>query len=420
MTAKIDAFLAVLARRYPLIVGIFTHQGDKARLTAAIGFVAIYFGVLAHAYFTSTNLVTIHGPVFGGDFIAFWTAAKDAFSNNYIALYQPEMFEQRLGELFPSDDAHRLSWQYPPTMTLLIAPFGALPYLASYGAWAIISTGIFVFVLSRFWTDRTALFYAVFSLAAFQGWITGQTGFFTAALLALAAGFADRRPIVAGLAAGLLTVKPQLGLLIPIAFIAAGCWRAFAAAAITSMALAGVSVLVFGMDAWVAFFEAVTGHGERMQTAVFPVYKVISPFGGMAMAGVPQSAALAIHGVFAMALAVFVFAVWRRIKDWDLRLMALCAAAPLATPYAFYYELAVFIPPIFLVARRALETGWLRGEKPALMVLWIAPLLLPGAPQGLPLSFLIAATAFFVCVRRPYGALMNTLPAKAPLATTPA
>ncbi|MEL7239255.1 MAG: hypothetical protein AAGK78_10360, partial [Planctomycetota bacterium] len=44
-----------------------------------------------------------------------------------------------------------------------------------------------------------------------------------------------------GLAAALLTIKPQLGVLLPIAYLAGGYWRAFFYAAFGSIAFAGAA-----------------------------------------------------------------------------------------------------------------------------------------------------------------------------------
>ena len=205
--------------------------------------------------------------------------------------------------------------------------------------------------------------------------------------------------MLAGIAAGLLTVKPQLGLLIPIAFAAAGCWRAFGAAAATSIALAVFSFFVFGAESWAAFFDAMTAQGARMGESIFPYHKLISPFGFAMTLGAPAIVATAMQGLATIALAAFVFFVWRRTTSRELRLIALIAAAPLATPYAFYYEAPIFIPALMILAKRAIESGWLRFEKQALIALWALPLLAPG-PVWLPIPALLAFAAFALCARR--------------------
>ena len=91
----------------------------------------------------------------------------------------------------------------------------------------------------RDWTDNTAL-----ASPALIG---------TAAGLLL--GELMHRGARRGIAFGLLTVKPQLGLLVPVLLIAQGNWRTFFAAAATALVLAALSVLVYGAEAWQAYFH---------------------------------------------------------------------------------------------------------------------------------------------------------------------
>jgi alpha-1,2-mannosyltransferase len=408
---RIDAVAANVAayivRHYPLLAQFLFERNRRTLIFAAALFSAIYVGVFLVSVATAKDMQTIFGSVIGGDFIVFWSAAKELYTGDIVSLYQDDVFQARLQDLFPAPEPYGLFWLYPPTALLFIAPFGALSYLPALFAWMAINLGGFAVFLSKFWRHGVALFFAMFSLAAFQGWVTGQTGFITAILLTSAAAFAGPRPVIAGIAAGILTIKPQFGLLIPIAFAAAGCWRAFGVAALTGGTLAALSLLVFGADIWMAFFTAFSEHGARMQSEVFPIQKIISPFGAMMVLGANSSLALGVQGLMALGLAGFVFMVWRKVDDWDIRVMVLCAAAPLATPYALYYELPILIPPLFLLARRAVQTGWLRGEKLALIALWAAPLFLPGQLHipGLPLAFIIAASAFALCARRAMSAL---------------
>jgi alpha-1,2-mannosyltransferase len=74
----------------------------------------------------------------------------------------------------------------------------------------------------------------------------GQNGFLTAALLGGALQLLDRRPWLAGMLIGLLTYKPQFGVLIPIALLAGGRWRSIGAAVATVAALLALSFATLG------------------------------------------------------------------------------------------------------------------------------------------------------------------------------
>lgn len=383
-----------LAKRMPLIHQLMTTRLKTSLLVLALIRVVIAVTAFGLAIYTSENLVTEAGPVIGGDFIVFRLAASVAGTPDMIAIYEMANLKEMLEATYLGKDDLNFAWMYPPTMSLVVAPFAIPPYLAAYALWVAVFGGLFLVTVYRLWADKWALFFVAASPAAFQAMITGQNGFLTATLLALAGAFADRRPILAGIAAGLLTVKPQLGLLIPIAFLAAGCWRAFAAAAVTAVLLALASLLVYGPESWIGFYEGVTAHGARMGADGFPYNKLVTPYGLIFMAGAPAIVATLVQTVAGLALAGYVFVVWRRVRDWDLRAAALSTAAILATPYAFYYEIVIMAPALMLIARRGVQSGWLPFEKLTLIIAWIAPMMMP-PPHGTPNISSCAVGAIF-------------------------
>ena len=404
LSRRAGRLAALAARRYPLIARILAGYDKSTLLAAAAGMVAIYAGVYASVILTSENLLTIHDTIVGGDFIVFWTVAQALATDAPLAVYDSEAMEAMLMANFPGRDGYNLTWQYPPTMFLLIAPFASLGYVPALCLWGAGTAAFLAGVLASLWRNYAALAIAFASAAAFHALITGQTGFVTAGLIALAAVYAGRRPALAGLAAGLLTVKPQLGLLIPIAF-AAGAYALMAAL----YALAAVSLALFGPEGWIAFKDAASGHGGMMSTDVFPYFKLITALGLLTQIGAPAPAAMAGQAVVALGLAAFVFHVWRHTEEWDLRAIALIAAAPLATPYALYYELTIFIPAMLLLARRGLERGWLAWERPALVALWGLPLMVPGE-QDSALAAIVAAGALALCARHVLTAIETGAP----------
>src|SRR3546814_13973031 len=82
-------------------------------------------------------------------------------------------------------------------------------------------------------------------------------GFLTGALLIGGLRLLGTKPIVAGILFGILTVKPQLGILLPFALLAARQWTAIAAAGATTVLLVGISVLLFGWESWQAYIDLV-------------------------------------------------------------------------------------------------------------------------------------------------------------------
>ena len=389
------------ADRYPLFSAILFEQRERALTIISAGFMATYAITILVAFWRAGGPQFSSEAILGGDFIVFWSAAKALWSGDAAAIYASATMEAQLLQFFPNEESYRLSWQYPPTAFLLIGPLGALGYLPALFVWWGISVGLLFTILHNFWARRSALVIALGAAAVLQGLLAGQTGLLTASALALAAFFPGRRPLLAGLAAGLLTVKPQFGILLPIAYIAGGHWRAFFTAAITASLLVLATTLMLGPDIWTAFYNAITAHSDRMQSDIFPFYKVISLYGGMVMVGIPIPIAIKIQLAITLGLAIFIFWVWRRHKAPAARTIALCIAAPLAVPYVFYYELAILVVPCFLIAKQAMDKGWLRHEQILLSVLWLAPLFVTSGELGpLPIAALSTSLVFFLGARR--------------------
>ena len=65
----------------------------------------------------------------------------------------------------------------------------------------------------------------------------------------------DRRPILAGLLFGMLSIKPQFGILLPLMLALTGRWRTVLAAATTVLLLVTAASFVFGIDVWTAYIN---------------------------------------------------------------------------------------------------------------------------------------------------------------------
>lgn len=371
-------------------------------IIASCAMLALAVGVSAVQFSRADHYILSGGAAIGGDFVAFYTAAHSLIEGDAAAIYNLDTFENKLHRYGPPKDRFGLSWQYPPTYFFLIAPLAFLGFIPGYVAWTGGTAAAY------FATMRAAGFRGVFLLvilaapSTFHAVITGQNGFLSAALIALAALYPDRRPIVAGLAAALLTVKPQLGLLLPIAYLAGGCWRAFFVAAIGAVALAMASVIAFGPDIWLSFADGARSTSELLARGVMPLFKMTTPFAAARLAGLPVSPSMAVYSAFAALTAAGVAIVWRRVKDAELRAAALAAGVFLAAPYGFYYEMIILALPVALLARRGLNRGWLRYEQLALTLAVCLPLFLPGDPRksGLSLGLFVVVLVAASVVRR--------------------
>src|SRR5262249_22159756 len=148
-------------------------------------------------------------------------------------------------------------WLYPPLLLLAVTPLALLPYPIALVVWQGASFALYLAVIAailrrirhaditvaRLWLRCAIAFPAVFINLGH-----GQNGFLTAGLFGAALVALPQRPLLSGVLFGLLAYKPQFGLLIPVALLAAGQWRTVLAAGITVLALAGAAAIAFGAD----------------------------------------------------------------------------------------------------------------------------------------------------------------------------
>ena len=340
-------------------------------------------GVPSYALFIvwtvmSDGLVFPNGGIVGGDFVAFWTAARAVLGGGYPGIYDASVFEAALHGTGADHEHFGLTWQYPPHAMLLYAPLAMLPYMAGYAAFTGLGLAAFAGVLRGVaGVPWRVVGLILLSSPLFHVVVCGQAGTYLGALMLAALLLPDRRPLVAGVCAGVLTIKPQLGVLIPIAYAAGGHWRAFGAAATTGVLLVAGSLAVFGTEAWSAFFAQILGVTEMVGDAVYPLHKMVTVFAALRQAGLPEWLAAAGQG------AAFVFAVWacwtvwRGARPLPEKAAITTGLAFLCTPYAYFYDTAV-LALAFLIAGRGVS-----AETPArlaaLGLVFFAPVWMLGA-----------------------------------------
>ena len=366
-----------------------------------VALIISYVVVTSGEFSKAKGYVLPSGATIGGDYVAFYAAGHEAANERAAETYDSRAFEKRLKEVGPSQNYYGLTWQYPPTYFFAVLPLAGISFIAGYLIWT--GVGIAVFFTSLVAAGFQGLFLLAILAApsTFQAVITGQNGFLAAALLMAASYNADKRPVLAGLAAAALTMKPHIGLLLPIAYVAGGCWRAFFTAALGALGLAAASLVAFGTEAWVAFLDGFLDASGNLTSGRFPLYKMVTPFAAARLVGLPAEAAAVFHGACAVIACATTAFVWRRLDDADLRAAILCSGVFLVSPYGFYYELVILTLPAAVLVQRGIESGWLHYERLAIFGIFLAPLFLLSQTKSLDLSVgFIVVLAIFVSVLR--------------------
>ena len=288
------------------------------------------------------------------DFFAQWTFARFAWEGHGALIYdttEVHMYQLRIApglrQFFP--------YPYPPSFMLYIAPLGMLGFPAALGLWRAGTLGLYF--AARWpreggWVERGLVLLAP---AVMSNLVYGQNGLLTAALLMGGFRLLPARPILAGVAFGLLTFKPQFGVLVPVALLAAGLWRAIGAAAGTVAWLVLVSGVAFGWEIWGEWLAYLPVHADYLDSSVNS-YRKPTLQGALLLAGAGAGVARAVPLV---VLALAVPAVWWcfRVRS-PLAVAVLVAGTFAGAPYGFLYDLpAVTAAGAMLLVARP-EKGW--------------------------------------------------------------
>lgn len=239
-------------------------------------------------------------------------------------------------------------WMYPPTFILFAIPLAYLPYLLSFFVWIAATSLPYLMAMRAIIRNRNAFPFALAAPPALFNLAYGQTGFLSAGLIGLGLAQLPRRPVIAGICIGLASVKPHLGVLIPLALAAGGHWRVFGSAAATVAGLVVASVAILGMDPWYGFIGTALFHLDGFQAGAYTWNSMTSVLSTAYMAGIELHHAWTLQHVTSAIVALCVTAVWRHGRSHPetlgLQAAILCLATPLAIPMVYLYDLAIIVP----------------------------------------------------------------------------
>jgi Glycosyltransferase family 87 len=291
----------------------------------------------------------------GADFANWWTSARLALSGEAIKLYDPPAYIEAMHRMLsPALDNH--IWSYPPHALLLALPFGLAPYFWALALWTMSTFTAFLFAVrpARGAADRAWLALAVVLMpATLINLFAGQTGLLVGALLIGALRVVETRPALAGVLLGLATIKPQLGAVMPLAFICIGAWRAIAVAIATTFMLVAASILIFGAQAWAGYFSVTIPLQSDMleQSKGFFAYMMPSSFVAARLVGLSVGFATATQGAVSVAAALLCIGALRQTPAVALRNAIAMVTALCLSPYVFNYDMTAASAALLVLAR---------------------------------------------------------------------
>jgi hypothetical protein len=320
-----------------------------------------------------------------GDFPALWSYGRIQVIRSAVLLYDFDGLHAAQVAL-----GMEARWQYPfpypPHVLFLLRPFGFMSYETALGVWIAAQLVFYLWAVlgddgsqvERFSrTVRLAMAAALLvAPTATLTIVTGQGGFLAAGLLIGGMRRAGARPVLAGILLGLLTYKPQLGLLVPVALLAAGWWRCAASACLTIVVLVLASSAAFGWDIWLVWLRSLVGYQEWFSQRTMGASLRPTVTDNLGILGAPLIVAQVAQWAVAAAAAV---ASWRCFRGGcqTLAIAALAAATCLANPHAYVYDLPMLDAAVVLLVAQRLKNG--AGFRIGELLLLAAVLLFPAS-----------------------------------------
>lgn len=276
------------------------------------------------------------------DFTNLWAGSRLALDGHVAVLFDVDAYRAALRGMF-SPDLPNQEWSYPPNILLLGVPLATLPILPAYLVWTFGTVLCLWLAIRPLKLGALVELAVVLSPAVIWNSIFGQNGALTTALLIGGLAVAPRRPFLAGVLFGLLTIKPHLGILVPFCLLASGNLRAIFAAIVTTVAVVLATGLFFGFDVWRLFLTETRPLMTAIMEAPYPQpyqYNAITVFFTARAIGFGLTAAYgaqAVATIISIAIVVWLWRPGRQVSHQE-RVALTAVLAILATPYGYTYD----------------------------------------------------------------------------------
>jgi arabinofuranan 3-O-arabinosyltransferase len=356
---------------------------------------AINVSYFPAAYFSHWWIWDPDGLGIPTDFVNVWAAGRLVLEGHPAQAWDWDIQRKIELALLRQEFPGYFAWHYPPPFLFIASLLAQLPYAAAFIGWVSASFVPYIVMMRAIVGRNFGWMLGIAFPMVFNNTLVGQNGFLTAALIGGTLYLIPVRPILAGVCLGLLSYKPQYGLLFPIVLIAASQWRVFFSAAATALGLAFVSWLAFGTESWQAFFhwmpmfsQAFLTEGKATWWKLQSLFSLVRYFGG------PEPLAWAFQWALTASVAVVLALMWRSRIPYTLKAAALAVGALLTTPYLFMYDMMVLAVSVAFLVRIGLREGFRRYELPALgcaLGLFFV-FTFSGTPVGLGIILIVAAS----------------------------
>src|SRR5215469_2962099 len=336
------------------------------------GVMVAYAIGLVSRWVTSTWIFQEDGRPSCIDFSHFWVSGAFAGSSDPTLVYNFSTFSVVRSDLGGTDACVVINqFVYPPTYLFFTYPLGFMPYLPAFVAWVLVTLLLYLFVIYLIVPRWIAILVALSPFPVFYNLFLGQNGFLLAGLTGLCLALMERGPTLSGVLLGMLTFKPQIGILFPFALLLSRKWLVVVSATLTSMVFILASMVAFGYYGWPSFLRTLVDRGPSLSPGPQETMRLESIYGFLWLAGAGAPVAWTVHIGVAAIVAAVVCWLWAKPLPHSLKASALCSAAPTATPFIHGHDLCVLAMAAAFLVKDGLMRGFLLGDRLIILFSWV-------------------------------------------------
>jgi hypothetical protein len=239
-------------------------------------------------------------------------------------------------------------------MLLVGTPLSWLPIFLAYLVWTFGTAAMLFLATKPLGLPLAGRLAIMLSPAVLIDATFGQNGALTGALIIGSLALLPTRPVLAGVLAGLLTIKPHLGILLPFCMLTSGNCRAIVSAGTTTLALFALTGLFFGFGVWTDFWIHTRPLMTAIMNAPFPQpyqANAATVFATARSLGATLPLAYLSQGVVTVACIAVTCWIWRPASRMahGRRVCLSALLTLLATPYGYSYDcIAVSVAIVWL------------------------------------------------------------------------
>ena len=285
------------------------------------------------------------------DYIPFWAAGKLAYTGQSAVVYNLEIIKQTERVVIPTLQNY-LPWLNPPTFLVVMNVLGAFEFATSFGIWTVLTTFFYLITAWCLFPNRYTFLCAAFFPPFIFSFLIGQTGALTASLTIIALLNCEKRPFMAGILIGLLAIKPQTAVLIPVAFVASRNWKAFISATCSTFIFIVMTIVLYGTEIWHSFYINTLRHNNIILSKTYNDYYLQSLYGFFQYLELNTDIALIIQGIFAVISVAIVYICWScKWLALNNKITVLVVCTLMLQSYTVIYDFTVLYFAIILLIK---------------------------------------------------------------------